>query len=86
MLMASERPPLDPLTASNTGAAVLVVVYTLALLSVVVSIIHFWNAIARKTKLGFDDAAYILANVRVYPSARLPFSPRLTAGRTSSGP
>lgn len=84
--MASERPPLDRLTANDTGAAVLVVVYTLALLSVVVSIIHFWNAIARKTKLGFDDAAYILANVRVCPSARPPFSPRLTARRTSSGP
>src|SRR5262245_31918391 len=69
MLMASGRPPLDALTADNTGAAVIVVAYTLALLSVVISTIHFWNAVVRKTKFGFDDASYVLANVRVCPTA-----------------
>lgn len=63
--MAAERPPLDHLTAENTGPAVITVIYILASLSTVAAIIPFWFSIHHKIAFGLDDATYALANVRV---------------------
>lgn len=63
--MAGERAPLNPLTPDDIGVVVIVVSYSLASVSVVVTIIRYSLSVLRKVPFGLDDAAYVLANVRV---------------------
>ena len=61
--MAGERPALDPLSSEDTGGIVVVVCYSLASVSVLVTIIRFSLSTLRKIAFGLDDAAYVFANV-----------------------
>jgi hypothetical protein len=63
-----KHPPLNPLTTENTGPAIIIVIYILASLSIVATVILFWLSIYCKIAFGFDDATYSLANVRLCPS------------------
>ncbi|KAF2671581.1 hypothetical protein BT63DRAFT_452085 [Microthyrium microscopicum] len=69
--MAGERPPLNSLTAENTGPTVIVVSYILVSISVVVTIIRFSLSVERKILFGLDDTAYVLANLWAIASSVL---------------
>lgn len=61
--MAGERPPLDPLTAENTGAAVIIVIYTLVSISIGFVVIRFWLQAVHKIPFAADDGTFIVASV-----------------------
>jgi hypothetical protein len=64
-MMAGERAPLNPLTPDEIGVAVIIVCYSLTSVSVMVTIIRYSLSAVRKVGFGLDDAAYVLANVRI---------------------
>jgi hypothetical protein len=68
--MAGERAPLNPLTPDDTGVIVVVVCYSLASVSVLVNIIRYSLSALRKIAFGLDDAAYVLANVRISQTSK----------------
>ena len=79
--MAGERDPLDPLTPDDIGVYVVVVCYSLASVSVVVTIIRYSLSALRKVAFGLDDAAYVLANVRVTFNLRRRLTDSIPPGR-----
>ena len=66
--MAGVLQPLDELTEENTGPAVIIVIYSLASVTIGVTVIRFWLQRSRGIPFCLDDGAYVVANVRVLPS------------------
>jgi len=66
--MAGVLQPLDELTEENTGPAVIIVIYSIASVTIGVTVIRFWLQKSRGIPFCLDDGAYVVANVRVFPS------------------
>ena len=66
--MAGIRAPLAHLTTDDTGPAIIVVIYCLALTSSGIAIIRFWLQSYRSIPFEIDDGAYVVANVHISPS------------------
>jgi len=61
--MSGIQPPIDALSSDDIGGLVIVVCFALAAVSLLVGIVHFSLAVLRSLAFGFDDAAYVIANV-----------------------
>lgn len=65
--MAGEREPLEALTSDNNGVLVSIVSFSFVSVLVIITIVRFGHAIARKHPFRYDDATYISASVCSLP-------------------